>query len=209
VTSLAFSPDSRRLISGLYNSALLVWDVPAPAALPAAKLNAENTAGAWEDLASADTPRAFRARATLASSPDEALPYLQEHLHSAKGADPQRLLRLLADLDSEQFSTRGKAQNELATLGELAEPALRQMLANKPSLEVTRRVQALLERLRGPVTRPELLQSLRAVAVLEDIGTPAARRVLEQLAIGVPEARLTREAKESLRSLDSRRSSGR
>jgi WD40 repeat protein len=87
VTSLAFSPDSRRLISGLYNSALLVWDVPAPAALPAAKLDAKNTAGAWADLASADTSRAFRARATLASSPDEALPYLQEHLHSTKGAD--------------------------------------------------------------------------------------------------------------------------
>ena len=112
-------------------------------------------------------------------------------------------------MDSEQFSARGKAQNELANLGELAEPALRQTLANKPSLEVTRRVQALLERLRGPVTRPDLLQSLRAVAVLEDIGTPAARRVLEQLAKGAPEARLTREAKESLRCLDSRRSSGR
>jgi RNA polymerase sigma factor (sigma-70 family) len=209
VTSLAFSPDSRRLISGLYNSALLVWDVPAPRALPAARPTAENTAGAWADLASADASRAFRARAILASSPDEALPYLQEHLHSAKGADRQRLVRLLADLDSEQFSARGKAENELANLGELAEPALRQMLANKPSLEVTRRVKELLERLRGPVTRPELLQSLRAVAVLEDIGTPAARRVLEQLANGAPEARLTREAKESLRRLDSRGSSGR
>jgi RNA polymerase sigma factor (sigma-70 family) len=209
VTSLAFSPDSRRLISGLYNSALLVWDVPAPRALPAAKLNAENTTGAWADLASADASRAFRARAMLASSPDEALPYLQKHLHAAKGADPQRLVRLLADLDSEQFSARDEAQNELATLGALAEPALRQILAKKPSLEATRRVQALLERLRGPITRPELLQSLRAVAVLEDIGTPTAGRLLEQLARGAPEARLTGEAKESLRRLDSRRSSGR
>src|SRR5262249_24079520 len=152
---------------------------PAPRAQSASRLNAENTAGAWADLASADTSGAFRARALLASSPDEALPYLQQHVHSAKGADPKRLIRLLADLDSEQFSARDKAENELAPLGELPEPALRQMLANKPGLEVTRRVQALLERLRGPVTRPELLQSLRAVAVLEDIGTPAARRVLE------------------------------
>jgi hypothetical protein len=58
--------------------------------------------------------------------------------------------------------------------------------------------------LRGPATRPELLQSLRAVAVLEDIGTPQARRLLEELANGAPEARLTREAKSSLRRLDLR-----
>jgi hypothetical protein len=59
----------------------------------------------------------------------------------------------------------------------------------------------LLERVHGPVTQPELLQALRAVAVLEDISTPQARRLLEQLASGAPEARLTREAQASLRRL--------
>jgi hypothetical protein len=99
---------------------------------------------------------------------------------------------------------REKAQKELEDLGGLAESSLRQTLANKPTLEVRRRVQALLERLRGPVSRPELLQSLRAVAVLEDIGTPEARRLLEELSKGVPEARLTREASASRRRLEQR-----
>jgi hypothetical protein len=65
--------------------------------------------------------------------------------------------------------------------------------------DLRRRVQAILERLRGPVTQAELLQALRAVAVLEDIGTPEAQRLLQELAKGALETRLTREAKESLR----------
>src|SRR5262249_61660266 len=88
--------------------------------------------------------------------------------------------------------------------GERAEPALRQTLANKPTLEMRRRVQAVLEHLRGPVTRPELLQSLRAVAVLEDIGTPEARKLLDELTKGAAESRLTREAKASLQRLERR-----
>ena len=104
-------------------------------------------------------------------------------------------------LESEQFAVREKAQRELEELGDLAEPVLRQALEGKPSLEMRRRVQAVLEHLRGPVTQPELLRSLRAVAVLEDIGTPEARGLLETLAADADEARQTREAKAALRRL--------
>jgi len=204
VTSLAFSPDSRRLVSGLHNSTLLVWDVPRTETTSISKLGAEGAAKAWADLAGADAPRAFRASWTLAFAPDDAIPFLKAHLHPAKSADPQRLRRLLADLDSEQFAMREKAQEELENLGELAERALRQTLANKPSLEMRQRVQRILERLRGPVKQPELLQALRAVAVLEDIGTPEARRLLQELAKGAAESRLTRETLASLRRLDLR-----
>jgi RNA polymerase sigma factor (sigma-70 family) len=207
VTSLAFSPDGRRVVSGHFNSTLLVWDVPLPESTPAVKLGAESMTKAWADLAGSDASRAFRARWTLASASEEAVSFLQEHLHPAKAADPQRLRRLLADLDSEQFAIREKAQGELVQLGDLAEPALRQTLANNPSLEMRQRVQATLERLRAPVTQPQLLQALRAVAVLEDIGTSQARRLLEQLTKGAPQSRLTREAKASLERLERRSTS--
>jgi hypothetical protein len=200
VTYLTFSPDGRRLVSSLADSTLLVWDV-GPRDTTLAKLDTDGQAKAWDDLASTDAPRAFRARGALASSPDEALPLLKQHLRPAEPADAQRLRRLLADLESEQFAVREKAQTELQELGDLAEPALRQALEGKPSLELRRRVQAVLEHLRGPVTQPEMLRSLRAVAVLEDIATPEARRLLEELAAGAAEARLTREAKAALRRL--------
>jgi RNA polymerase sigma factor (sigma-70 family) len=206
VTWLAFSPDGRRLISGLSDSTLLIWEVGAPS-MPR-KLDAESAAKAWADIASKDAARAFRARGALSAAPGAALRLSTAHLHPAQAADPHFLRRLLTDLESEQFAVRDKAQKELEDLGDLAESALRQTLERKPTLEVRRRVQAVLERLRGPVTRPELLQSLRAAAVLEDIGTPEARRLLEQLAKGAPEARLTREAKASLRRLDLRSASG-
>jgi RNA polymerase sigma factor (sigma-70 family) len=204
VTSLAFSPDGRRLISGLTDSTLLVWDVGPKGTAAPSKLGAEGVAKAWADLAGADAARAFRARWALVAAPEEALPLLKEHLRPVPAADAQRLRRLLTDLDSDQYALRQQAQLELEEIGELAEPALRQTLANKPTLEVRRRVQAVLKHLSGPVARPELRRSLRALAVLEDIATPPARRLLEDVAGGAPEARLTREAKASLCRLERR-----
>lgn len=203
VTHLAFSPHGRRLVSGLDDATLLIWDVGTP--ISVRKLDGKTATKAWNDLASRDAALAFRARGMLISSPEIALPLLTKHLHPAKSADPQRLRRLLADLDSDQFAMRQEAQEELEKLGDLAEPALRRTLADKPTLEVRKRVQAVLECLRGPVTRPEMLQALRAVAVLEDIGTPEARRLLRELAEGAPEARPAREAKAALQRLGKQR----
>src|SRR5262249_24352481 len=131
ITSLAFSPDSRRLVSGLYNSTLLVWDVPRPDSKLSGKLGAEKVTQAWTDLASKDASRAFRARWTLASSAEETIPLMKKHLHTEHAVDPQRLRRLLTELESEQFTVRERAQKELEDLGDLAVPALRQTLANK------------------------------------------------------------------------------
>jgi hypothetical protein len=49
-----------------------------------------------------------------------------------------------------------------------------------------------------------VLRELRAVWILERIGTPPAREVLEKLAGGFPDAPLTRDAKASIQRLDHR-----
>ena len=51
----------------------------------------------------------------------------------------------------------------------------------------------------GPIALGETLRRLRAIAVLEKVGTPESRRVLEQMATGLEGARETCDAKAALR----------
>jgi hypothetical protein len=126
--------------------------------------------------------------------------FLTEHLRPVVVADPRRIAALLTDLDSESFARRERAVQELEGLGFAAEPALRQALREKPSLEVRWRVESLLTKLDGP----EALRTGRVIEALERMDAAEARRLLEALARGVPEARLTREAKASLQRLAGR-----
>jgi len=54
------------------------------------------------------------------------------------------------------------------------------------------------------IVRTEPLLRERAVAVLEDIATPAARQVLETLSKGAPAARQTQESRAALERLSQR-----
>jgi hypothetical protein len=111
---------------------------------------------------------------------------------------------LLADLDSEQFAVRDAAAQELEGMGSQIEPTLRRLLESKPSLEVRKRVLAIQEKQRG-VPTAATLRALRAIRVLEAIGTAEARQMLEKLVMGAPTARQTREAKAALQRLTSRK----
>ena len=86
-------------------------------------------------------------------------------------------------------------------IGELAEEALRRAL---PSLEVSRRLEALLERVEKRSLSAKQLHMLRTLEVLEEIATPDAREVLLALAKGAPGAWLTSEAKACLDRLAKR-----
>jgi hypothetical protein len=154
----------------------------------------------WSDLASSDAALAYRALCQLVSQPREAVPLLKARLRPVAAPAADRLARLVADLDHADFAEREKAMKELERLAELAEPALRHA-RDKPTKEVARRVDELLQKLDGPITNPETLREVRAVEVLERIRTPEARAVLEGLAQGAPAARLTREAQASLNRL--------
>jgi len=92
---------------------------------------------------------------------------------------------------------------ELEALGPLAEASLRKALAGQPSLETRRHLETLLDRF-DPARSAEGLRMLRALEVLERVGTTEARRVLEAWAGGAAEATLTREAKAALDRLGRR-----
>jgi hypothetical protein len=156
----------------------------------------------WVALAGADPDEAADAMGYLASAPaanQRTVPFLRKTLKAALPPDAERLRRLIADLDSDGFDVREKAQGELERMGEDAVPALRKALDSKPSAEARRRMKSILEKPWTP--SPEIMQAIRAVEVLETIGTPDARQLLESLAEGAPEAGLTREARAALERL--------
>ena len=106
-------------------------------------------------------------------------------------------------LVGKSFAAREKSTRELVALGLAVEPALREVLTGKPTLEVRKRIEEVLAeitKLPGGLTSDDLRQ-LRAVDVLERIGTPGARGVLRSLAGGRADASLTEEARSSLRRM--------
>jgi RNA polymerase sigma factor (sigma-70 family) len=199
---MAFSADDRTLASGSWDTTALLWDVtgrkftlpPAPA-----RLSAPELAGRWAALAGEDARQAYRAIWTFVDYPEQSLPFLGERLRAAPLPDGPRIARLITDLDDSRFAVREKATQELERLGEVAKPALRKAREEKPPVEVARRIDLLLDKLGVPTG--ERLRQLRAVEILEHVGTSEARRLLEVLAAGVPAADLTQEAKASLERL--------
>jgi hypothetical protein len=121
---------------------------------------------------------------TLIASGQQSAGFLEERLRQVAPVNALQIPQLIKDLDDGRFKIRQKATQTLEKLGELAEPALRNLLQNKPSLESRQRVLQLLSKLEERVPPPEQLQVLRALEVLEYNDTPGARQALTALAKG-------------------------
>ena len=101
-------------------------------------------------------------------------------------------------LDSDKYKERQQASAELIKMGERVVPALDKLMASQPALDLQRRVEMLLERLAGPKLVGEQLRVFRAVEVLERVGSPEARELLERLAEGAPGALITTSCQTAL-----------
>jgi RNA polymerase sigma factor (sigma-70 family) len=204
VSALAFAPDGRTLVSGASDTTALVWDLTGRlenGKLRVAELSQRDLELAWTDLRGDDAARAYPALWALASSPKQALPLLRNALPRATGTGEEQISKLIAGLDDDDFDKREKATEELVKVGEQAEPLVKKALEGKPSVEMRRRLEYVLERLRGSGDSGERLQQARALEALEAMRTPEARAVLEELGGGVADAWLTREAKAALARL--------
>jgi RNA polymerase sigma factor (sigma-70 family) len=196
---LAFAPDGRSLATGHPDSTVLIWSLAPPTHPATSRPPAADLARRWKDLVGPDAAAAYAASWRLTEAPGPALLLLRQHLRPLKPAPEEQIRPLLADLDNDDFDRREAASARLRQLGERADQALRQELAARPSAEKRRRLEALLKALEQPSR--EALGELRAVAVLERLGTTESRDLLKELSEGDPRARLTREAKASLERL--------
>lgn len=204
VTALGFSADSTRLVSASSDATALVWDLrhltrPVP---EKTALTEQDARDLWKDLADPSARKAFEAIQKLSAAPEQANPLLAQTIKAAEPVEKDRIAQMITDLDSNQFQLRQKATQDLERLAELAEPALQDTLKSKPSLEVRKRIERILDKLvTGKPPSQQVLQALRGVEVLERLATPEARQVLQKLATGAAGDRLTRSATTTLARL--------
>jgi hypothetical protein len=194
-SNAAFSANGKLLVTGQLSS-LLVWD--ARAALPrktsTEKLTSAQLADLWEELRSDDARAAHRAMIAFSRRPDDAVAFLRSRLPDAP-VDAANFKRLLADLDDPKFKTRETAQADMEKLGSIVGGLIRRTLENPPSLEVERRLSAVLEKL--VLSQSERVRWLRTSELLERIGTApavASHRLLR----GFSDAEVAADAARSL-----------
>ncbi|MBY0527643.1 MAG: hypothetical protein K2R98_29870 [Gemmataceae bacterium] len=199
---VAYAPNGKTIASAMSDGTTLLWSMDAPGESmgPPQELGPRELSAHWKSLAGDEAPKAYRAIWSFSNAPEKTLPFLRERLKPIGKEKPEHVRNLIGNLDNEDFTVREAATRELARIGFQAESALRTALSDSTSEEVRKRARQLLQNIDSWVhTEPEMLRTLRAIWVLERIGTAESREVLKTLAQGLPESRITQEAKSALR----------
>lgn len=203
ITFFAFSPDSKSIATAGHDGTVLIWDLSSkvqklpPVSVPSL-FDAQE---AWEALENRDSKAAYQAMYVLTLAPDFTVQRTKARLRAVVGLTPRHLAQLLVDLDSPQFNLREQATQELKESEDQAIPALQKLLEGKPSLELKRRAQSILDTIYNGQPSAETLLHLRAIEVLERIGSIPAQSVLETIAQGNSLSQRTKVARAALERL--------
>jgi len=186
-TRLARSwPIALGLLAGMLVATSIFVNVRAESADPSSKA-AEPGDDAlhrvWEDLASPEPLKAYRAAWTLAGRGEQAIAFIQSQV-PVTALDADRARGLIGELDADKYQARERAYKALAAMGGLVAPLLREAMRAKPSPEARARIEALLKRIEHPQGVPEARRVVLAARALELMNSASSRRLLERMAEG-------------------------
>lgn len=202
VTAVAFSLDGKAIASGGTDTSVLLWK--APAAGPAPKVM--TAAEAWESLDTLEADLAYRCMEQLLADRAKSVSFLDDRFKN-QPEEQAKIQRWVKELDHDEFRVRETARRGLIKAGLRAAPALTDPKRKPLGAEGEQRVQLILESFEAQGLHipesglyGEPLRMVRAVRILESLGSKEARQVLEEASKGPAESRLTREAKAALES---------
>ena len=206
VAAVVFTPDGGTLITGGRDQVVRLWSLSKP---PLADGNTVLSAAAlqrlWKQLSDQDAARACTAIREFIAGPRQSIPFLGERMRAKGAAQAPTISQLIADLDSDRFAVRERATETLLRMRRGPEAKLKKALHGPLSLEARRRIQSILSRSSAPVPlTPESLRALRAVQVLEKIGTMEARAMLAELSAAPADVWAAHAADAALERLDRR-----
>ena len=197
VKSVAFSPCPGIVATGSADQTILIWDIKQVLGIQT-KLNTardDSLDAMWLALSSADPIIGYMAIWQLHQSKDRATKFLRERLKPIVVPSENAMQEMVANLDHPDYKVRQLADLGLRRVIETPAAFNRlTALQSKPrSLEVARRLEAVIKS--KSVCEGERLQAVRAIAVLEFLGTEGALEVLNALASGNENATVTKEAR--------------
>jgi WD40 repeat protein len=203
ITSLDISKDGMLLASGSDDTTGLVWDVTSLSKAwddNSEKNQSSDLDTIYDRLGSSSSATANLAMWQLISNKLESVAYLSKRIRIPIRPSRETVLKLLGDLNSNEFLVRENATAELSKLGDLVKKELQEALDEKPSSEAARRIKGLISDLSSS-TNTNLLRETRVIEVLERVGNIDTQKLLAKISNGAPEAQLTIEAKNALQRI--------
>jgi RNA polymerase sigma factor (sigma-70 family) len=207
VSVLALSPDGKLLATaGVDDKVLVVWKVSARELThkgPPLELSAQELAELWTDLGSPDYEKADDAWRKLGAGGDPAISFLAKKIRAVAvpEVDMKAIDKMVADLDDASHPTREKAAKGLADAGEAAIVPLQRLVEKPPSLEAAKRAETILRKLGEPALTPDRLRALEVIDLLEQLRTPNAIALLQEIERDALVAPLRSAARQALQRL--------
>lgn len=217
ISAMSYLPHEELLAFGSFDSTRFVWKInklfsgPGLHAMKKYTVvgnmpkqpSQEDCQSLWNDLHEKDAKIAYKALWNFVACQNKAVPFLDRNLQPVTPIDSEYIIELVNDLDNDSFQVRENASEKLKKIGDLAVPILRRRYQGSKSSEFSRRIKEILDH-SYPFSQDHL-RILRAIQILEYIGTPDAILVLDRLSKGASESSITREAKSSVLHLTKRK----
>ncbi len=183
VWNLAFAPNGRSFASGGTDTTVLLWDMTYLAGQSKDPLtNQEGWNQAWNRLRDSDAKMAQSTVWQVIQQPGEAVSQLQSFWMDwfrEREKHRQQVEALIVQLDAKSFADREQAQISLKDMGTMAVATMRTALSRKPSPELTRRLQDLLQPYGDFTPDGDHILASRLCQIAELCATPPAKALLE------------------------------